>query len=316
MTSLLSIIIPSADPRWLPRMIPDLLLKAAGPVEIIVSLDGVDVALPEDPRIIPVRHPRLGMRGALNAARPYVNGDWVMKTDEHCLFAEGFDVELKADYEWAFNNKPLILVPRRYSLDAEKWAIEDNPKGPRDYHYLSCPVWSLRERDDYSMHGLEWPQRTQERFNIREPDETMSWQGSCYFMSRANYEWLGPLQEENWGTFAGEPQEIGLKTQLSGGRIMVTKQTWYAHLHKGKKYGRGYRPDKAEISAGHEYNAWYWMTNQWAGQTMTMRDFIAKWMPVPTWPTDVVERWAWYFPPGATLAELKARALEREQDYA
>jgi hypothetical protein len=75
MSGLLSIVIPSADPRFLPRMIPDLLAKAAGPVEIIVSLDGVDADLPDDPRVIPVHHGRLGMRGALNAARPHVRGD-------------------------------------------------------------------------------------------------------------------------------------------------------------------------------------------------------------------------------------------------
>lgn len=308
---LLTIIIPSADPRFLPKMIPDILAKAAGPIEIIVSFDGVDIALPADKRVIPVHHPRLGMRGALNYARPHVRGEWVMKTDEHCLFAEGFDEVLKLDCP-----DNALLIPRRYSLDAERWAIEDNPKGPRDYHYLSCPVWSIRERDDYSMHGLEWPERTRQRLSGHDVDETMSWQGSCYFMSRRHYDWLGPLEEKNWGTFAGEPQEIGLKTQLGGGTIMVTKNTWYAHLHKGRKYGRGYRPDKAEISAGHEYNAWYWMTGQWPGATLTMRDFIAKWMPVPTWPEDVLERWAWYFPPGATLEQLKTRALEREQDYA
>lgn len=309
---LLSIVIPSADPRFLPKMIPDILAKAAGPVEIIVSFDGVDAPLPADPRVIPVHHPRLGMRGALNAARPHVRGGWVMKTDEHCLFAEGFDEVLKRDCgadNW-------LLIPRRYSLDAERWAIEDNPKGPRDYHYLSCPVWSIRERDDYSMHGIEWAERTRERMTGPAIDETMSWQGSCYFMARRHYDWLGPLEEKNWGTFAGEPQEIGLKTQLSGGAIMVTKNTWYAHLHKGKKYGRGYRPDRAEISAGHEYNAWYWMTGQWAGQTRKLRDLVAQFWPAPTWPEDVLERWAWYFPPGATLEQLKVRALEREQDYA
>ena len=309
MNDILSIIIPSADPRFLPRMIPDLLEKSSGPVEIIVSLDGVDAELPNDPRVILVRHARLGMRGALNAARPYVRGDWIMKTDEHCLFAEGFDAQLQMDYSGG------LLIPRRYSLDAEAWAIEDNPKGPRDYHYLSCPVWSIREREDYSMHGIEWPARTAERRRGYDVDETMSWQGSCYFMSRDHYEWLGPMVEENWGTFAGEPQEIGLKTQLSGERIMVTKNTWYAHLHKGKKYGRGYRPNKTEISAGHEYNAWYWMTDQWPGAKVKMRDFIARWMPVPTWPADVIENWDWYFPANATLAELKARALERYETH-
>jgi hypothetical protein len=234
-----------------------------------------------------------------------------MKTDEHCLFAEGFDETLKA--ECADN---WLVIPRRYSLDAERWAIEDNPKGPRDYHYLSCPVWSIRERDDYSMHGLEWPERTKARLAGYDMDETMSWQGSAYFMTRRHYEWLGPLQEANWGGFAGEPQELGLKTQLSGGKIMVNKKTWYAHLHKGKKYGRGYRPDKAEISRGHEYNAWYWMTDQWLGRTRSMREFIAEWMPVPGWPADVLERWGEYFPMGASLDTLKARARKETVIYA
>ena len=307
---LLSIIIPSADPRFLPRMIPSLLDAARGPVEIIVSLDGVEADLPHDPRVIPVPHPRYGMRGALNAARAHVRGDYVLKTDEHCLFAPGFDEQLKADYQ-----PGTLLIPRRYSLDAEQWAIEDNPKGPRDFHYLSCPVWSIREKDDYSMHGIEWPARTKARLNGPVVDETMSWQGSAYFMSRGHYEWLGPLQEEQWGSFAGEPQEIGLKTQLNGSRIMVTKSTWYAHLHKGKKYGRGYRPDKAEISAGHEFNAWYWMTEQWPCARVDMRSLVERFWPVPTWPVDVLENWGEYFPANAPLAYLKERARARKVEY-
>lgn len=297
--SLLSIVIPSADPRFLPRMVSDLLKKAAGRIEIIISLDGPDIDLPADPRVIKVRHDRFGMRGALNAARPYVRGDWVMKTDEHCLFADGFDVALKKDYE-----PNGLLIPRRYSLDAENWAIENNPKGPRDYHYLSCPVWSLRERADYSMHGLEWPERTRTRLSGPSVDETMSWQGSAYFMSRAHYEFLGPLQTAGYGSFAGEPQEIGNKTWLAGGRILVTKNTWYAHLHKGKKYGRGYRPNRSEIGAGHEWGAHHWMSQP------GMRDLVARFWPVPTWPADSLENWNFYFPVGADLATFKAHALE------
>lgn len=307
--SLLSIVIPSADPRFLPRMIPDLLAKAAGEIEILISADGIDVNVPAqvlaDPRVRVIAHPRLGMRGALNAVRAHVRGEYVMKTDEHCLFAPGFDEQLKADYI-----DHTLLIPRRYSLDAEAWAIEDNPKGPRDYHYLSCPVWSIRERADYSLQGIEWPARTRERLNGPDLDETPSWQGSCYFMSRAHYDWLGPLQEDGYGSFAQEPQELGLKTQLAGGKIMVTKRTWYAHLHKGKKYGRGYRPNRSEINVGHEWSAHHWLSQP------GMRDLIARFWPVPTWPVDVLERWDWYFPQGGTLEDFKARAREAQVVYA
>ena len=173
---------------------------------------------------------------------------------------------------------------------------------------LTSPVWSIRERHDYSIQGMEWPERTRARLHGHDVDETMSLQGSCYVMTRAHYERLGPLQEQGYGTFAQEPQELGLKTQLGGGVMLTTKRTWYAHLHKGKKYGRGYRPDRAEIASGHEYSAWFLMTDQWAGRKMNKRDFITKWNP-PGWPDDVEKWWEDYFPPGATLAELKARAL-------
>jgi hypothetical protein len=296
--SLLTVVIPSADPRFLPQTVDDLFAKAAGPIEVIVSADGYDPQLPPRPGLTVLVHARLGMRGALNAARPHVRGDYVAKSDEHCLFGPGFDEVLKADYQ-----PGCLLIPRRYSLDAENWRIENNPKGPRDYHFLTSCVWSIRERHDYSLNGYEWPARTRERLVGYDVDETMSWQGSFYFADRAHWEWLGPMQEEGYGSFASEPQEIGLKTQLAGGKLLVTKHTYYAHLHKGKKYGRGYRPNRTEIAVGHEYSAWYWMSQP------GMRDFIARWWPVPTWPADTLERWDEYFPPGATLEHLKAAAL-------
>jgi hypothetical protein len=301
--SLLSVVIPSADPRFLARTVDGLFANAAGEIEVIVSADGIDVALPARRGLTVISHPRAGMRASLNAARAHVRGQWVMKTDEHCLFAEGYDEVLKRDCAGH-----TLLIPRRYSLDAENWCIENNPKGPRDFHYLTSPVWSIRERHDYSIQGMEWPERTRERLHGPAVDETLSLQGSCYVMTRSHYERLGPLSEVGYGTFAQEPQELGLKTQLAGGRLLTTKRTWYAHLHKGKKYGRGYRPDRAEIASGHEYSAWYWLTDQWVGRMMNFRDFIAPWLPLPGWPADTLERWEHYFPKGATLEQLKERA--------
>ena len=308
MTGLLTCVIPSADPRHLRQTVDDLFRNAAGELQVIVSAEGYDPQLPARAGLTVLVHPRLGMRGALNAARAHVRGDWYMKCDEHCGFAAGFDEVVKADCP-----DHTMLIPRRFSWDAENWCIERNPKGPRDFHLLTSPVWSIRERHDYSIQGYEWAERTRERSHwqgydgpLTEDcvDETMSLQGSCYVMTRAHYERLGPLQEAGYGTFAQEPQELGLKTQLGGGRMLTTKRTWYGHLHKGKKYGRGYRPDRAEIAAGHEYSAWLWMNHP------GMKDFITKWWPIPTWPSDTLENWEKYFPKDATLEQLKAAALE------
>src|SRR3989337_2484139 len=137
----LSVIIPSRNERFLPQTIDDIFKKATGAVEVIAVLDGdwpgggdTRLLLPDDKRlhIIHRGEPR-GMRAAINAAAGIAKGQYLMKTDAHCMVAEGFDEVLKADCEdnW-------IVMPRRYSLDAELW--ERRPKESIDYHYLDCPM--------------------------------------------------------------------------------------------------------------------------------------------------------------------------------
>lgn len=283
--SLVSIVVPSRNERFLGKTVDDLLTKARGNVEVIAICDGYDPdpPLPEDARLRVVRFGAArGMRACINAGAAIARGGYLMKCDAHCMFAEGFDEVLKEDY--AEDN--WVLIPRRWSLDPENWAIEENGKGPRDYHYLSCPEWSIRERDDYSMHGLEWPERTKARQGRPEydVDETMSWQGSMWFMSRSHWRRLGDgMSEDGYGTFSQEPQQIGLATQLGGGAIMVTKHTWYAHLHKGKRYGRGYHQDGGEIGRGHDYSARYWMSNAWPDRVHNIEWLVDRFWPVPTW---------------------------------
>ena len=97
---------------------------------------------------------------------------------------------------------------------------------------------------------------------------------------------LGGMQEEGYGTFIGEPQEIGLKVWLSGGKTMTNKKTWYAHLHKGKQYGRGYSLGKRELVEGNRYSVETWVGNRWAGRIHDLEWLIERFWPVPTWPED------------------------------
>lgn len=289
-----SVLIPSGQEQFLAQTVDDVFRKAAGEIEVIVTLDGTWLNPPLTDRPgLHVLHfgAAHGMRACLNAAAAVATGDWLMKTDAHCMFAEGWDT-MRTDCadNW-------VMIPRRYSLDAENWTIEQNGKGPRDYHYLSSPLWSIRERDDYSMHGLEWPQRTRERKDKPEflIDETMSWQGSCWLMSRKHWDRLGGLSEEGYGTFAQEPQEIGNKTWLGpwDGRLMVNKHIWYAHLHKGKRYPhlwRMYQMTREEIAKGHVWSANYWMNNQWPQRAHDLDWLIDRFGGgaggVPTWDAD------------------------------
>ena len=283
----LSVIIPSRNEVFLPQTINDIFAKATEEVEVIAVLDGYWPNPPLEDRknlIIIHRGSAMGMRAAINASAGIAKGRYLLKCDAHCMFAEGFDVVLKADCDdnW-------IVIPARYSLDAENWKIDDNGKPRRDYHYLCFP--DPNKGHDVGMHGVEWWSRGKERLDPKyDIDDNMSFQGSCWFMTKYHYDnFLHGMSEVGYGTFTQEPQEIGLKTWLGGGTIKVNKKTWYAHLHKGRTYGRMWHmssKDSADIVTGHAYSARYWMNNEWTERKYDISWLIEKFWPVPTWPED------------------------------
>ena len=289
-----SIIIPSRNELFLQKTVTDLLSKGSD-IEVIAVLDGYwpEPALVGDSRLkILHKGKAAGMRAAINSAAELATGEWLMKTDGHCMFAGGFDEVLKAetDEDW-------LAIPRRYSLEAELW--ERKPKAPIDYHYLDCP---MTNENYFQFHGIPWNEMSRERFDDPryEIDDLMSWQGSMWFMSRKLWERVGPMREDLFYTFSQEPQELGNKVWLSGGRIVVNKHTWYAHLHKGKQYGRGYSISGSEVVAGHKRSAEYWMSNAWPGQVRPIEWLIEKFLPLPTWPEnwlELLENWRKSFVP-------------------
>jgi len=112
---MVSVIIPARNEQFLEKTINDLLAKAEGEIEIIVVLDGYwpNPGLKDDPRVTLLhRGQSRGMRDAINSAVAIAKGEYIMKTDAHCMFGEGFDVKLVADHKpnW-------LVVPRRYRLD-------------------------------------------------------------------------------------------------------------------------------------------------------------------------------------------------------
>ncbi|TSC86767.1 MAG: Uncharacterized protein G01um101416_621 [Microgenomates group bacterium Gr01-1014_16] len=282
--SKISIIIPSRSERFLQNTVVDVLKNAAGDIEVIAVLDGHahNVVLPPDPRVKTVIHPHpQGMRIAINSGVKAASGKYLMKSDGHCLFAPGFDEVLKADCEdnW-------VVIPRRYSLDAASWKIHRN-RPVRDYHYLCFP--DPHKDHDQGMHGVEWPERAAQHSDPKyDIDDNMSFQGSCWFMHKSWFTDFLEGMDENpvFAGWAQEPTEIGNKTWLGGGQVKVNKKTYYAHLHKGNAYGRGYLLDREGVITGHNFAAQYWMSNSWPKQIHNIDWLVEKFWPVPTWPED------------------------------
>lgn len=292
-TMKVSVIIPSRNEQFLARTVQDVLAKARGDVEVIPVADGyypVPVTHKDgstsqidwsDKRVVLLHKGEAeGMRAAINDAARIATGDFIMKCDAHCMFAEGFDVALQEECD-----KYTVVVPRRYSLDAENWKWKtDHKKPPVDYHYLSWPYEPGRA--GVGLHGTVWTKRAQERLDIL-IDEEMSSQGSCWFMQKKMWEHrIGPLDQNRYGSFVQEFQEIGMKAWLGGGRVLVNKKTWYAHLHKGKEYGRGYFISKGEMSRGANACVDYWMFDRWTERKRDLKWLIDHFSPVPGWPAD------------------------------
>jgi glycosyltransferase involved in cell wall biosynthesis len=288
--SKLSVIIPSRNERFMPETVNDIFSKSTGDIEVIVVLEGgVPEQLPQKNKNLSyiVNEPAKGMRAAINAAVAVSRGEYLLKCDAHCMFEVGFDEVLKANMQdnW-------IVIPRRHSLDPINWTLDHNGKSGRDYHYLDFPAPD--KPHDAGMHGVEWPQRSRERANNPkyDIDDTMSFQGSCWFMKKTWFtDFLGGMSEKGYGSFSQEPQEIGNKTWLGGGEIKVNKLTWYAHLHKGKTYGRMYHQNNSEIVAGHLYSSRHWMNNEEPGILYEFKWLINKFSPVPGWPDNWQSIW-------------------------
>ncbi len=275
---LLSVLIPNRNSPFLNKTIMGILENAGCDIEVIINVDEKWEPLINDKRLTYIHPSRpVGLRQGVNNCAALAKGEFLMKADDHTMYGKDFGkilIENSQD-NW-------VQVPLRYALDAENWRIAERTdnKYPIAYMYQDFP--QKGKTNDDGTHGVEWRQRREERKDIL-IDETPSMQGSCYFMPRVHWDFLGGLHEEGYGTFAQESQEIGFKTWLSGGKLMVNKKTWYAHLYKGKQYGRMYKlqtgvPDADSWSASH------WLNDEEPGMIHKFEWFINEKFPgMPGW---------------------------------
>lgn len=304
---MLSIAIPSRQERFLNNTIKDVLEKATGNIEVFPILDGYDLPeeqLIKDPRVkylrIPIGNGETHKRHGVNIMVDICQGEYVASLDAHCMMAKGFDEQLVKDHQpnW-------VQVPRRHRLDAENWCIQEQSdnRPPIDYEYLMFPLryhpfsGSSKNRgprepkSDYhpALHGFKWDTRTLERWDVP-IDDTMTIQGSFWFMTKDWFRETGLMQIDGFTGWGQEGEEISFKTWLSGGKVMTNKNTWYAHLHKGPKYGRMYWMSKDSMRKCNKYSYDFFVNNRWNKRIYDFEWLIQKFWPLPNWPLDWKEQ--------------------------
>ena len=274
---MLTVVIPSKHELFLKRTIEDVLEKATGDIEVLPVLDGYDLP-PEqivtDPRVRYVKlsaKPYSQKRHGINKAISESNGEYVMSLDAHCMMAKGFDEQLIKDHEpnW-------VQIPRRNRLDAEHWCLQpqSDSRPPIDYEYIMFkPLY------EGAMHGFRWDDRTLKNMDIP-LDNTIQFQGSCWFMTKDWFLERGFMQTEGYTGWGQEAEEISMTTWKNGGRVITNKNTWYAHLHKGAHWGRMYHLSRDENRRSYAYSYDLWLNKN--------RDcfigLIEKFPRMPGWP--------------------------------
>jgi glycosyltransferase involved in cell wall biosynthesis len=269
---MVSIIIPSREERFLNNTIRDVLSNATGDIEIFPVLDGYEPEeLVVDPRVKYIRIPnngRMQKRQGINTAVSISNGKYVMALDAHCMVGKGFDEILKKDCE-----ENWIVIPRRYKLNPIEWKPYTDDGIPIDYEY-----WMYRSYADGILKPYHWGQRAIERKDIM-IDDTLTCQGSCWFMHKSYFKKMGFMDTNGYTGWGQEDVELAMRAWTDSGRMVVNKNTWYAHLFKGKTYGRYYKMNQNQHAESRRFAFDYWCVKR-KDEFMKV---LKKFAPIPNW---------------------------------
>ncbi|MCP4566822.1 MAG: glycosyltransferase [FCB group bacterium] len=280
------VIIPARNEIYLPHTIEDVLKKAEGDIEVIPILDGYDepIKISTDPRVKPIHNQTaIGQRQSINVAAKRTDAKYILKTDGHSMFDQGFDVKLRADceYDWT-------VIPRMFNLDVVNWTPKLNKM--TDFMWFRSPTATdmpLRVQYWDAPIAREFPDEYKEHKANRGKDkicDVMTGQGACWFLHRDRFWDLGGMDEAHghWGQMG---VEVACKAWLSGGRQVVNKNTWFSHwFRKGDgpagipwpMSGKGQR-------AARKYSIELWGRNKWPQQVHDLQWLSDKFAPLPTW---------------------------------
>jgi glycosyltransferase involved in cell wall biosynthesis len=294
--------IPARNEMFLAKTIESILDTIQGDTEVIAVADGYDPGvLPDSPRVRVIRKEvSIGQRAATNLAARESTAKFVMKCDAHCHFDKGFDVKLMADCE-----KDWTVIPRMYNLHAFNWKCNacgnETYQGPTLTKCEKCgeggkgfervilwkPRWnrcSDYARFDRTLKFQYWGEFKKRPEAQGDITDVMSSIGACWFMHRERY-WEMDGMDERHGSWGQMGTELACKTWLSGGRQVVNKKTWFAHMFRtqGGDFGFPYPLSGRDVDKAREHSRFLWQENRWPKAKHDLTWLINKFAPVPDW---------------------------------
>ena len=318
----LSIIIPARNEQFLAKTIEDILTNAEGDIEVIALADGYwpEPKIVDDQRVTLIHHSKaIGQRQSTNEGARLSRAKFIMKCDAHCSFDKGFDVKLMDGCE-----KDWTVVPRMYNLHIYDWLCEEcghrtyqandtkceqcgsrgvkmemvwkKRKTPSDYmwfdpdlkfRYFDNNAFKLfinGRIDSESKKGL----KTKYHHRYREwaqgdITDQMCCIGACWLMHRDRY-WELEGMDEGHGSWGQMGVELACKSWLSGGRQVVNKKTWFAHLFRTTSSLKfPYNISSRDTNKARDYSRDLWLGNKWHKAIHPLLWMIEKFGPLPGW---------------------------------
>lgn len=306
----LSIIIPGRNERWMTDTVDDVLDHTGPETEVIAVCDGywAEPGMVQRPRLQVVHFGEsVGQRAATNYGISLSRAKYVMKLDAHCSVDEGFDRKLIDSME-----PDMTMIPSMHRLHIFDWLCADcgwryyqgaKPKACEDCkgtNLSMAKVWQPRFqypatvtwRFDRMLHFQYWKEFKQsEAFKAQEPTgvaETMTCIGACFLMERERYWKLGGMDEEHgsWGQYG---TELACKAWLSGGRMVTSLKTWFAHLFRTGNFGKDgesswpYPISQRQIDAARAHSRELWLNGKWPLAQRPLSWLVEHFKPVPDW---------------------------------
>jgi len=303
----LSVIIPANNEEFVGVTVENILQNIEADTEIIVVLDGYwpEPPLIDHKRVVIIKHTiPIGQRAATNEGAKISNAKFIMKIDAHCAVDKGFDRKLIKD----FRHRNWTLIPMMYKLNAFEWECSNGHKMGQGTMPQKCEkcdssemkrniIWKPRRgatvswRFDENMQFQYWGEHGKRRNSRGKVIETLSCIGACFFMLRDRFWDLGGMDERHgsWGQFG---TELACKAWLSGGKMMTTKNTWFAHMFRtgnfvGAFEGHGgsfpYALSQKSIQHARKYSRDLWLNNKWPMQKHNLEWLVDRFKPVPGW---------------------------------